>query len=188
MSHSGGKSDYDIKTGLRKLKANQLEDDSVVRAIINNLKCKVPFLMILGKHDDILMTKNLLTSLPGNRCPASQVYLKAQYSVMDWFIVTHVWQEPDTNTRYVRFKYRFEKLDLYKASWWVPKAHGDTRAMDLPPSANVPIPAEVELYNCEACGCSSPVVFDGGYFCKIGRCPEFFKVFPQLPKQSPRLI
>lgn len=187
VSHSGGGSELDTKTGIRKLKTSQLQDHNTVAAVLRNLEHKVPFLMILGKLDHLVTTQYLLNFL-GIRCPAGQVKLKAQYNVLDWFIVTHAWEEPDTNSSFSRWKFRFEKLDLYKPSWWVPKAYGDVAAMDLHPSTQVPTPPEVEMFNCKACGRSTPVVFDGGYFCKFGQCDQFYKVFFFHSNRHPMLI
>jgi hypothetical protein len=49
VSHSGGKSEEDVPSGTRKLKADQTLDDTTVRYLVNNMTRHFPVAVIIGK-------------------------------------------------------------------------------------------------------------------------------------------
>ena len=84
---------------------------------------------------------------------------------MDWFQVTDVWAEKYKGK--VCYKFRFEKIELDKKSWWA--------------SADSPLPfpvrtfeAQASLAACLRCRFISKEIYRDGWMCLNEHCPSFF--------------
>jgi hypothetical protein len=86
---------------------------------------------------------------------------------MDYFHVTKVWCEK--NGTKDMFMFRFEKLDLDKASWWAPTT--DSRLPRRPDEALKPARA-VCLY----CRAEHEQIYTVGWMCLTETCPAFWTI------------
>lgn len=89
-----------------------------------------------------------------------------QYCVLDYFKPTRIWVEKSGGTKIVR--YRFEKLNLKKDSWWRPKDETDAIELgSLPPPINKA---------CESCGLVTSQIYLNGWMCLQPDCKMFWKI------------
>lgn len=91
---------------------------------------------------------------------------------MDWFQVTYVWAEKFNGK--VCYKFRFEKIELEKKSWWAPKGS------PLPPSTRN-FDTQAPLYSCVCCHSMSKEVYRDGWMCLNEKCARFFMLNGQTP-------
>jgi hypothetical protein len=86
------------------------------------------------------------------------------YNVLDYFKPTHIWHEKSKGKTVIR--YRFEKLNLDKPSWW---------KVDEEPVALGALPAPV-LKDCAICKAPSPQVYLQGWMCLQPSCRAHWKL------------
>lgn len=101
-----------------------------------------------------------------------------QYCVLDYFKPTHIWTEKSGKSNIVR--YRFEKLDARKTSWWSPKTHPDTVTL-----GSLPAPF---VRSCGTCAKESTQIYLNGWMCLSPTCPSFWLILPSSassPHTSP---
>lgn len=91
---------------------------------------------------------------------------------MDWFKVTDVWAEKLNGK--VTYKFRFEKVELGKKSWWAPKGS--------------PLPSPIRDFNtkaasksCSNCHVTSKEIYRDGWMCLNDQCSTFFSIHGQTP-------
>lgn len=91
-----------------------------------------------------------------------------QYCVMDYFKPTHIWTEKSGNSKIV--KYRFEKLNAWKDSWWRPKDIEDPVKLGClsPPVSK----------SCDTCAQESPQIYLNGWMCLQPACSLFWLIPP----------
>ncbi|KAJ4367835.1 hypothetical protein N0V86_009672 [Didymella sp. IMI 355093] len=102
-----------------------------------------------------------------------------QYCVLDYFKPTHIWTEKSGKSNIVR--YRFEKLNARKPSWWSSQNQPDTVSLgSLPPPF---------ARSCGTCAKESTQVYVNGWMCLSPTCPSFWLILPSSassPHTSPR--
>lgn len=94
-----------------------------------------------------------------------------QYCVLDYFKPTHIWAEKSGNSKIVR--YRFEKLNTKKESWW--KEKDSQEALEL---GSLPSPVE---RICGSCNVKSQQVYLNGWMCLQPTCAAFWKILVPTP-------
>lgn len=92
---------------------------------------------------------------------------------MDWFKVTDVWAEKFNGK--VCYKFRFEKIELDKKSWWAPKG-------SFPPPPTRIFGAQAPLATCLGCRCISKKIYRDGWMCLNEKCLAFFTLNGQTPE------
>jgi hypothetical protein len=91
-----------------------------------------------------------------------------QYCVLDYFKPTHIWSEMSEGKQIVR--YRFEKLNVDRQSWWRAKDIEDTIGLgDLPSPFSKP---------CGTCAREFPQIYLNGWMCLHPTCSSFWRIFP----------
>ncbi|KAJ4984405.1 hypothetical protein SVAN01_10112 [Stagonosporopsis vannaccii] len=91
-----------------------------------------------------------------------------QYCVLDYFKPTHIWSEKSDGSTIVR--YRFEKLNARKDSWWRAKDVEDPVQLgSLPPPFSKA---------CGTCAHESPQIYLNGWMCLQPTCGSFWLIFP----------
>lgn len=95
-------------------------------------------------------------------CP---VVIPHRYCVMDWFQVTDVWAEKFNGK--VCYKFRFEKIELEKKSWWASKGSSL-------PSPTRTFGAEAPSIECSSCCSTSKQIYRDGWMCLNENCVAFF--------------
>ncbi|MCJ1286510.1 hypothetical protein MMC26_005856 [Xylographa opegraphella] len=149
ITRAGGHCGRNESGGMEQI-TNHSADDLSVASFKNNITCKYPLALIVGKQN--------------TDCPTE---IPHQYCVMDWFQVTDVWAEK--NRGKVCFKFRFEKIDRKTKSWWAPKGSPEPF-----PSLTLPPRAYEEL--CSMCRVSSKQIFEHRWMCLNENCSEFWKI------------
>ncbi|KAF2846726.1 hypothetical protein T440DRAFT_501594 [Plenodomus tracheiphilus IPT5] len=148
ISRAGGGQLKDKETGELRAGRDQV-DDSVAQNLRN---CKSHYNPVV-----------ILAGVDNPHFPSQPPH---QYCVMDYFKPTHIWFEKDGKSKIVR--YRFEKLNAKKDSWWRPK--GSTELMDLgslpPPNKEV----------CQVCEKISTQVYLNGWMCLQPTCRAFWNI------------
>jgi hypothetical protein len=94
-----------------------------------------------------------------------------QYCVLDYFKPTYIWFEKSGNSKIVR--YRFEKLNTKKESWWQPK---DTQ--EVVELGSLPPPV---VKTCESCSAKSPQIYLDNWMCLSPICASFWKIVTPAP-------
>lgn len=91
-----------------------------------------------------------------------------QYCVLDYFKPTHIWSEKSGGSKIVR--YRFEKLNARRDSWWRAKDVEDAVQLgSLPPPFSK---------SCGTCARESPQIYLNGWMCLQPTCGSFWLIFP----------
>ncbi|KAF3011135.1 hypothetical protein E8E13_011440 [Curvularia kusanoi] len=91
-----------------------------------------------------------------------------QYCVLDYFKPTHIWSEMSEGKQVVR--YRFEKLNAEKQSWWRAKSSEEPIGLgDLEPPVSKP---------CGTCARESPQIYLNGWMCLHPTCGSFWHILP----------
>ncbi|KAK9433562.1 hypothetical protein V1505DRAFT_353064 [Lipomyces doorenjongii] len=152
ISHAGGNLGSSDSGGCQ-LQSSQESPDKAIKALISNQKRGTPLVLVLE-----------------NNCPVSPVNVPHRYCVMDWFFVTHAWEDLDKSTRYKSWKFRFERIDRTTKPWW----HN-------PKNRKVVSVSEIEVHRCSACTELFPQIYKQGYMCLNGDCSQFWKVNGQEP-------
>lgn len=152
ISHCGGKSKDEEGTGIRTLKNSQTKADLTVKALLNNMNLKVPVALIIG-----------------NKATKSPTIIPYRYCVMGYFKVTHAWAELCPASKFVRYKFRFEKLDFGIDGWW---AAEQTKGKDREQNEHMVITWAC----CLSCRRDSPQVYNDGWMCLEAGCTFFWKL------------
>ncbi|KAK9315781.1 2OG-Fe(II) oxygenase superfamily-domain-containing protein [Lipomyces starkeyi] len=153
ISHAGGSLESS-DSGEYHLQSSQESADKAIKALISNQKRITPLVLVLGSN-----------------CLVSPVNVPHRYCVMDWFLVTHAWEDLDQSTRHKSWKFRFERINRTAKPWW---HNPKNRKMDLPVS-------EIEAHRCSDCTEVFPQIYKQGYMCLKGDCSQFLKVNGQEP-------
>ncbi|CAN9453496.1 unnamed protein product [Alternaria alternata] len=119
LSRAGGGLMKDIDSGEMKSKRDQSEDSAAL-GLRNCMINRNPVVIITGVDNPNIPSK------PPH-----------QYCVLDYFKPTHVWAEKSGDSKIVR--YRFEKLNTKKESWW--RAKDAQEVIEL---GSLPSPVEKE--------------------------------------------
>ncbi|KAK9360670.1 hypothetical protein V1504DRAFT_433629 [Lipomyces starkeyi] len=156
ISHAGGNLESS-DSGEYHLQSSQESADKAIKALISNQKRITPLVLVLGSN-----------------CLVSPVTVPHRYCVMDWFLVTHAWEDLDQSTRLKSWKFRFERINRTAKPWW---HNPKNRKMDLPVS-------EIESHRCSDCTELFPQIYKQGYMCLNGGCSQFWKVNGQEPAEK----
>ena len=104
--------------------------------------------------------------------------LPYNYNFLDLFHVTDTWCEVINGVALC--KVRLEKVDLKKKSWWAAVPQNSSQSSKRAPKL---FPPQIKV--CITCGEESKEIFNAGWTCLEGICPDFFK-FPNgyIPNDS----
>ena len=165
LSRAGGGLMKDIDSGEMKSKRDQSEDSAAL-GLRNCMIHRNPVVIITGVDNPNIPSK------PPH-----------QYCVLDYFKPTHVWAEKSGDSKIVR--YRFEKLNTKKESWW--RAKDAQEVIEL---GSLPSPVEKV---CGSCNLQSPQVYLNGWMCLQSACTAFWKIYTNtaepgrsMPAQEPK--
>ena len=114
-----------------------------------------------------------MANLTGDRNTTCPSKVPHRYCVMDWFKVTHAWAEKEALSGYVRYKFRFEKLDFSTDGWWA--VEESVIAEDC----------AIASACCRLCREESPCIYGQGWMCLGPACPKFWKVRLDFPSRYP---
>ena len=153
ISRAGGGLMKDKDSGEMKAGKDQKED-SVAAGLRNCMLSRNPVVVIIGVDNPQIPSK------PPH-----------QYCVLDYFKPTHIWSEKSGGSEMVR--YRFEKLNTKKDSWWRAKNSPEVAAL-----GSLPPPVEQQ---CGTCGVVSPQVYLNGWMCLRSACTSFWKLIIPTP-------
>ena len=150
VSRAGGGLVRDKDSSEMKYGRDQVED-TVPQALRNCMKHYNPVVIITGMDNPHIQSK------PPH-----------QYCILDYFKPTHIWAEKSRNSRIVR--YRFEKLNLERESWW--RAKGIEDPVEL---GALPLPLSAI---CRTCDSESPQIYLNGWMCLNPPCSLFWHILP----------
>ncbi|KAL8822721.1 MAG: hypothetical protein Q9191_006546 [Dirinaria sp. TL-2023a] len=135
---------------LREQIVDHKRTDSTVQSFLKNWDNNDPLAVILGSRN--------------THCPAAMPH---RYNVLGWFVVTHVWPEP--NGGKIAFKVRLQKLDLGEKSWWA--------------AEKTPSPPQVRDFafqalrqSCDLCSQTSSQIYTIGWTCLNEHCEEYCQI------------
>ena len=149
ISRAGGGLIKDKDSGEMRTGKDQVEDTKIVQALKNCMKHFNPVVIITGVDNPHI--------------PSQPPH---QYCVLDYFKPTDVWVEKSGNSKILR--YRFEKLNTKKESWWRPTTeHASIELGSLDP------PVEK---TCKCCGVSSFQIYLNGWMCLQPSCTAFWHI------------
>ena len=136
--------------GTRQQIRDHERHDASVDSFLSSCDSGTPVAVILGD-------KNI-------HCPST---LPHRYNVLDWFIITHVWPEP--NGTKLAFRARLQKVDLGTKSWWAIKG-------SAAPVEERDFSACALSQTCTGCHRASSQVYRIGWVCLWEDCSRFFKI------------
>jgi hypothetical protein len=116
------------------------------------------------------MASQISNRLPiGNKAVNTPTKIPHRYCVMGYFKMTHAWAEPCPDTKYIRYKFRFELLEFDTDGWWSDHEYS---------SEELDNAKKMEIFqaSCSACGEKSPQVYSEGWMCLKPGCISFWKV------------
>lgn len=149
ISRAGGGLAKDNDSGEMKTNKDQKEDTPIVQALNNCMKHFNPLVIITGVDNP-----HILSQPPH------------QYCVLDYFKPTHIWFERSGKSKITR--YRFEKLNMQKESWWRPE--NEETVVELgalePPNEQT----------CRSCKKSSTQIYLNGWMCLQPSCESFWRI------------
>ena len=109
----------------------------------------------------------------GDRYTRALVQFQHMYCVLDWFKVTDIWWSKMDGKKVIR--YRFEKLNSERKSWWVPEGYVEAMPLGfLEQDANT-------RRTCSKCNKTWDQVYTVGWMCLEGSCSLFWKVATDEP-------
>lgn len=149
ISRAGGGLAKDKDSGEMKSSSDQTDDTPIVQALKNCIKHYNPVVIITG--------------IDNPHIPAQPPH---QYCVLDYFKPTHIWFEKSGNSKILR--YRFEKLNTQKKSWWRPVDEQDPVELGV-----LEPPVEKD---CDCCGKSSIQIYLNGWMCLQPSCAAFWNL------------
>jgi hypothetical protein len=153
ISRAGGGLTKDKDSGEMRAGKDQVED-SVALGLKNCILHRNPVVIIAGIDNPHIPSK------PPH-----------QYCVLGSFKPTHVWSEKSGAGKILR--YRFEKLNTKKESWW--QAKDGPEALKL---GSLPKPVEK---TCDTCGIGSQQVYINGWMCLQPTYRSFWKMVVPTP-------
>jgi hypothetical protein len=179
IARMGGSMTTDAKTGFMYQTKDHLMKDKQAQSVLNNIAHKNPLVITCGDKNEGAITK-----------------MPHRYCVLDWFKTTHVWAEKTMGRKEPRttIRYRFERLDRSKESWYSPKpAAGSIEEPESPaePGSSAElVPAEagspsnppsladlsLPIQTCTACSKSCPQVYLIDWLCINPDCAAFWKM------------
>ncbi|KAL8871310.1 MAG: hypothetical protein Q9174_002827 [Haloplaca sp. 1 TL-2023] len=139
-------------------KSTQIKDQnsecSLVRAFQKNQEDQTPTIFIVSDKANQFPTKAL-----------------HPYSVMAHFVPISMWHERNNDLVIVRFRY--QKMYLDEAAWWVPRGS---------PKRTAPVDyvTKAERFTCDSCEQEHPVIYDQGHICFNQECDAFWKLNKKL--------
>ncbi|KAF2029162.1 hypothetical protein EK21DRAFT_36524, partial [Setomelanomma holmii] len=148
ISRAGGGLIKDKESGDMKSSKDQVKDTKTVQALRNCMKHFNPVVIITGVDNPHI--------------PSQPPH---QYCVLDYFKPTDIWVEKSGNSKILR--YRFEKLNTKKPSWWTPE--GQYSFLD-PGSLGLPV-----KQTCASCQITSTQVYLNGWMCLQPNCSIFWQ-------------
>jgi hypothetical protein len=179
IARMGGSMTTDANTGVMYQTKDHLMKDKQAQSVLNNIVHKNPLVITCGDKNEGAITK-----------------MPHRYCVLDWFKPTHVWAEKTMGRKEPRttIRYRFERLDRSKESWYRPKpAAGSIEKPESPaePGSSAElVPAEagspsnppsfadlsLPIQTCTACSKSCPQVYLIDWLCTNPDCAAFWKM------------
>ena len=129
------------------------ETNNAIQALRNMMTRQTPIIMIVGSNNSAFPTQ-----------------IPHRYCVLGHFIVTHIWSEKNAKGK-VGFKYRFQKLDLAKRSWWSSAASPDPL-----PRGSRDYSLQAHREQCTNCQVEAVQVYKEGWMCLNQRCRAFWKL------------
>ncbi|KAF1836355.1 hypothetical protein BDW02DRAFT_646175 [Decorospora gaudefroyi] len=153
ISRAGGGLTKDKDSGEMRMGRDQAED-AVSQALKNCMIHRNPVVIITGVDNPHIPSK------PPH-----------QYCALDYFKPTHIWVEKSGGSKIVR--YRFEKLNTTKESWWHPK-----NGQDIVELGSLSPPVEK---TCDTCRVQSLQVYLQGWMCLQPTCTSFWKISRPTP-------
>ncbi|KAF2822940.1 hypothetical protein CC86DRAFT_448052 [Ophiobolus disseminans] len=158
ISRAGGGMVKDKDSGEMKAGRDQSDDSSTVKALRNCMKQYNPVVVIVGTDNPHVPSK------PPH-----------QYCVLDYFKPTHIWVEKSGKGKILR--YRFEKLNSKKESWWRPE--NEEESVEL---GSLGLPVEK---TCDACTEKSPQIYLNGWMCLKPNCTTFWHILDESVPYEP---
>ncbi|KAF2271531.1 uncharacterized protein EI97DRAFT_437781 [Westerdykella ornata] len=146
LSRAGGGMVRDKDTEEMVIGRDQAEN-SQSASLRNSMKYRNPVVLITGADNPLM------------RCKPPHTYC-----VLDYFKPTHIWCEKSGGR--VIMRYRFEKLNLSKPSWWLV---GEQAV----PLGSLPPPV---VQRCTSCGNVFDQVYLQGWMCLHAPCRSFWKL------------
>jgi hypothetical protein len=149
ISRAGGGLSKDKDSGEMKSSQDQTDDTPIVQALRNCMKHYNPVVVITGVDNPHI--------------PSQPPH---QYCVLDYFKPTHIWFEKSGSSKILR--YRFEKLNTQKESWWKPENEEDVIELGAlgPPVEKI----------CGCCGEASLHIYLNGWMCLQPSCSAFWHI------------
>jgi hypothetical protein len=149
ISRAGGGLSKDKDSGEMKSSQDQTDSTPIVQALRNCMKHYNPVVVITGVDNPHI--------------PSQPPH---QYCVLDYFKPTHIWFEKSGKSKILR--YRFEKLNTQKESWW--RAKDEQDVVDLGALGS---PVE---NTCDCCSETSPQIYLNGWMCLLPNCSAFWNI------------
>jgi hypothetical protein len=148
ISRAGGGMVYNPDT--LQMESNRDQDESrLLKTLRKNIEQCNPVVIISDRS---------------NPCMPSE--LPHKYCVLDYFKPTHIWAEKAKGK--IFWRYRFEKLNTKKASWWQPQ-----NTEEVAPLGSLSPPL---VQTCSRCTKECQQVYLQGWMCTNADCPLLFKL------------
>lgn len=165
IARMGGHMTRDPKTGAMYQKYDHDINDTQPQSLLNNIAQKNPLVIICGNQNAGAPTK-----------------MPYRYCVLGWFKPTHVWAERTMGKKDQKttIRYRFERLDRSKPSWFEPvpgsvpeaEVNGVSVAGALPTAADNSLPVKT----CKTCLKSCPQIYLISWICTNPVCADLWKL------------
>ena len=166
ISRAGGGQVKDNDSGEMKSGRDQAEQTAVITALKNCMAHCNPVVLLTGADNPHM------PSLPPH-----------QYCVLDYFKPTHIWTEKSGNSKIVR--YRFEKLNTEKKSWWSPENGENQVEEDQVELGSLDLPVQE---TCDCCGKLSMQVYLNGWMCLQPSCTAFWHIVQESISGSSKVL
>lgn len=151
IARMGGGMETDPKTGTLAQAKDHDIDSVQPQSLLNNMVHKNPLPIICGSRN-----AGAPTSMPHRYC------------VLDWYKPTHVWAEMTMGKKgpTPTIRYRFERLNTSKPSWFAP--------VSGPP--DVPSDLILPIKTCDECLKECPQIYLIGWVCTNPKCVALWKL------------
>jgi alkylated DNA repair dioxygenase AlkB len=149
ISRAGGGLLKHKDSGEMRSRGDQSDDTPVVTGLKNCMSQYNPVVVITG--------------IDNPHIPSQPPH---QYCVLDYFKPTHIWVEKSGSSKILR--YRFEKLNPEKDSWWRSEDEEDVVKLG---SLDPPIER-----TCAHCGSNSTQIYLNGWMCLQPGCTDFWYI------------
>ncbi|KAM0705695.1 hypothetical protein Q7P35_007055 [Cladosporium inversicolor] len=152
IARMGGHMESDMETGLVSQKKDHDIEGKQPQSVLNNIVHKNPIVIICGDKNAGAITK-----------------MPHRYCALGWFKPTHVWAEKTSTKRktVTTVRYRFERLDRSKPSWYHPVS---SEAAE--PADTVALPVKT----CAECSQYCPQVYLIDWVCTNPKCIAFWQM------------